>query len=538
MNLLNKMLKTIAIIGIFLASSCSTVNNYLGKKSIDSCPYLLDDQIFDHRTSEDMNIDSMKSAVVYEKYINGLILSDINNLLSDIKAKSASAEYIKNLKLNIKNIIRSEITIHRGLANYLKTVDGKEFGDNEGKINFISIIENSVIPNLEYSVELFSKHSEIFLSGELPESIVVDGELVYLCSKNLNMISGTKRLNSLAYLLYIIKNNLYGDLGIKAHNDKFVNKSYLAKYIPLPKKFIVSDAFHDIEKSIFLMKTSKNANSRYAMITLSSGYHEAFNISRSFNPEVSSEAKYIPWYSAIFNVDPFVTQDMMLAFYRIKYEYDYINAGIVNKLNYYNQFIDNFEPIDLKNPKKQIKAGQLVLVKNFIKTSIDLSDVINGTAGTLGLIMDYDYQNKTIIVFTDKVNTFGGWKSGVGFDVISIDPSFANSRSIFVFNPKKNAIKDIRIAMGMLIPSKVSHEGASNIELLEKLSSMDQDVTGVASEVLNSTNSKSSEYMMLPDKAIQKSQIKIEKNAVIEKAYPVAQNTITATTNNLLIKKK
>ena len=43
---------------------------------------------------------------------------------------------------------------------------------------------------------------------------------------------------------------------------------------------------------------------------------------------------------------------------------------------------------------------------------------------------------------------------------------------------------------------------------------------------------------MLPDKAIQKSQIKIEKNAVIEKAYPVAKNTITATTNNLLIKKK
>ena len=92
--------------------------------------------------------------------------------------------------------------------------------------------------------------------------------------------------------------------------------------------------------------------------------------------------------------------------------------------------------------------------------------------------------------------------------------------------------------MGMLIPSKVSDEGASNIELLEKLSSMDQDVTGVASEVLNSTNSKLSEYMMLPDKAIQKSQIKIEKNAVIEKAYPVAKNTITATTNNLLIKKK
>lgn len=430
------MIKTYFSLILVFLTSCSTVNNYVSHSALDSCPIKMDDEKFNERVSDSYDDRLIVSAMEYEKMINSRIVREIYEALDAIKAKQTHEENIESVATDVVKLMKSEIKNHKAIAEYIKQSDSLDYGisSKDRVVNFIGKVS---VENIERGISLFSKYKKDFILGSIPKSMILDGDRVYFCKKEKNIISGDVDINAVLHILHSVYATIdQNGFKAKIKGKSFISSSYSFKVLPLPRKFVVSDAYLQTQNSIYVDKLN-NVNS-YGFILANVAYDEIYEFSKKARKEFSDDIKYSPWYSQLFNINSRVNQERMLAFYRIKNGEDYIAANIANSIADYSDFITNFDTVKITNDKKQIKPGQIILFRDFVKTSTDVDQIVNGNDGTIGLIMDYDPIDKTALILTDRENV-GSKKVGLGFDVVSLNSSIVN-RKYFIFTPKKGSV--------------------------------------------------------------------------------------------------
>jgi len=423
------------IVALIALPSCSSVDKKISSFTKGYCQYKLNNNLFDIQVSENYNQPNVKIALNYEAKFNKQITQEIKSLLNLVKSHNISNIDFYDIKQKVTTRMKNEITFHKKLAEYLKNSDIEIYKD-EAVIEFI---ENYAVNDIHSGVIFLNKYYKNLLNGELPPSITLNQEKVYFCDENQKIILGKKQLNGIFHLLLNIALELESSelYNLKLNGEKYKNTSIILSEIPLPRKFITSDIYPQMKNSKYLSKTSNSSQVTFTIGTI--GYDGMYSIMKT-KYQNNPKFKNLPWYINAFQLNQEITPEFLLWSHRMFFKYDYIPAFFVNKLAIYESLIEKFNPIKIKNLKKDIKPGQLILVKNFSKTSVIKENIINGIDSLVGTVMDYDDATNTVIILTEHYNS-NNKKLGLGYDIISLQSSIAN-KGIFLFNPINSILSE------------------------------------------------------------------------------------------------
>lgn len=426
-------MKVILLFLLLFITSC----NYLTIKMLDSsyekCPYGIDNAFFEEVVSDSYDLKTIKLGMSYESMYNNKIRDEIIFLLDVIKKKEVKRIDYNSLRIEIVKKINNDINSMSVLSKYISKVKKTHYANQD----IDSFIDGYVISDIKNAADIITKHFDNIIEGNLPNNFSISGERVYFCNKDKSVIRiGSRNINALSYALlstisYIYKKPIKDIKELKMNGEKYTKSTSIAKLINLPKNFAIDEAYNEFRRSTYFYQDSNNYSG--SLLLIHPGYIGFDNII-SDDDKKERPYQYSPWYVNAFKMNQDMDQDVLLWSHKFYTKDSYIPSFFFDRIATYEDLVSKFKPITIKNLKKDIRPGQIVLIKDFPSSSDSEQRLLDGYEGILVLIMDYDQKNQTILGLTEysSQNTD---KVGLGYDVISIDSSMLTKRKLFLFEP-------------------------------------------------------------------------------------------------------
>ncbi|QED23738.1 hypothetical protein [Candidatus Deianiraea vastatrix] len=443
-------------------TSCAKFYNSASNLSANSCQILLNQSIFENRVSDSYNDKIIKDTIEYEKSQANQNQAEIVFLLEKIKAKQISDDEKKLLRIEINERMKREIEYYKAFLQYFSSNDSAVYK------NSTSLIEG-VIEDMEIARSIFNQNYKSILSGEMPSRYNMSGDSIFFCNANKKQILGKRDINAMMHIALNIVSEIYklNIDGILMNGEKYITESSILKQIPLPRKFSTTDSYTKGKSSFYLVKKNLSTSSLIVPTTGHDGANELIKIKY----QNQQKGKNLPFYANIFKLNQDITPEFIIWSYRMFFKEGYIPAIFLTKLGSYDEFMDKFKPIKIKSIAKSIKPGQLIVISRSIKTDCRLESVVNyGNDHIVGIVMDYDINNKDILILTEYGLIKKLDKIGLGYDSISEISSGIIDQKIYLFEPiRENLIakdnnEEKKIDIDSASDDVVDNAKASNVE--------------------------------------------------------------------------